>query len=235
MLIIVLHSVTDMYCVGTQPFIFGRDKDGVLVLIKRATGQEMMAVVNKKLFALGMFPWLVSNNLLDRGKTAPAESKRSSVALTVANKRSSVVASSIMRGSVITSVGGGDDKSAGKANLLALFSKKGSVAGTPEAAATKGGPTGGPNWAKDIPMPPPVPGCWPPVPYTGKSGGSGDNSQGPSGANSPLPEGLGGSGSDNPSYDPSKPKLKQVYLVGLPSIAGTLWEASDVQVDVRDH
>jgi hypothetical protein len=137
---------------------------------------------------------------------------------------------------------GETSKEQGKANLMALFGKKkGSVAGPSDAkrastvavagnsSATK---SSGANWAKDIPTPPPVPSSWPPVSYTGGAvdAGAGDGS----GASTPLGEVIGAMG-ENSSYDPTKPKLRQLYLLGLTrGVAGTLWENNDLDVNVRN-
>ncbi len=236
--------------------MFGRDQDGVLVVIKKATGAELVACLKTKLFAIGLFPWLETNNIRER-EVAPAPTSaakggtaRSSVVVgatndgspgssggggvVVENKRSSVAASSITRGSVVAS------DANGKANLLALFGKKNSIAGAAAGKRSSVSAKKGPKYATDIPLPPPVPTCWPPVPYTGVTGSGaagGDSSGNPnSGSSTPVGDGSAAAlgGSDNPSYDPSKPKLKQVYLVGLSSTANTLWETNDTNdVDIN--
>ena len=95
----------------------------------------------------------------------------------------------------------------------------------------------GPVWDSDIPIPPPVPTCWPPLPYTPDAPGS----AGEGAADVSLSAAVTTSTIVNAdgtvvtitipaTAPPPKPKLKQVYLVGLPSVEGTLWETAEEEL-----
>eukprot|EP01034_Spumella_vulgaris_P022019 gene22019-28113_t len=276
------------FSIGSSPHVFGRDQDGVLVVVKKATGEEILRCVQTRVLAVGLFPWLCDNSLRERGNSTAstgaaaavverrASNIRKSVLSTAATARcsncarksvligsggsggahpnvaadgvrSSVVVGPVgsVRSSVAVHVdpsaaaaGGGDiDKEQGKANLMALFGKKGSVVGPADGkrastvAVVSSGAVSGPNWTKEIPRPPPVPTGWPPEPYTGGAsggGGAGGGSRDASGTSTPLGELVG---AENTSHDPSKPKLKQLFLVGLAKVEGTLWESNDMDVN----
>ena len=95
----------------------------------------------------------------------------------------------------------------------------------------------GPVWGSEIPIPPPVPTCWPPLPYTPDAAGS----AGESAVDASLSAAVTTSTIVNAdgtvvtitipaAAPPPKPKLKQVYLVGLPSVEGTLWETAEEEL-----
>lgn len=128
-----------------------------------------------------------------------------------------------------------------RAKLNALFSKSGggglklggpppgvgppSSSGAGSGAAKAGG---GPVWDKDIPLPPPIPTSWPPEPYTSESAGAVTGDGAGDGVTTTTSTIVNADGTvitiaTPVATGPPKPKLKQIYLVSLPSIEGTMW------------
>jgi hypothetical protein len=96
-------------------------------------------------------------------------------------------------------------------------------------------PGSGPVWGTDIPIPPPIPTTWPPEPYSAETGGGASGS----GGDASAAAGAAGAATTTSTIvnadgtvvtislpaaaAPAKAKLKQIYLVSLPAIEGTLW------------
>lgn len=108
------------------------------------------------------------------------------------------------------------------------------VGGAANAGGGAAKPGSGPVWGTDIPIPPPIPTSWPPEPYTaeaagGAPGAGGDASAaGAAGAAATTSTIVNADGtvvtiSLPAAAAPAKAKLKQIYLVSLPAIEGTLW------------
>ena len=220
------------FALGSAESIYARDSEGVLLVLHRAAGNTIEeAEMNEK-------------------KQARKSIRKSAAAI---SKRKSIEGSEILSGGgngakddakaklgalfskrAPPSADEGDDP---RAKLNALFSKPGGgglklggpLGGNGGSGAAKGG--SGPVWGTDIPFPPPIPTSWPPEPYTAESA---EASAGADGA--AMADGSGVITSTIVNADgtvvtiatpapagPPKPKLKQIYLVSLPSIEGTLW------------
>eukprot|EP01033_Poteriospumella_lacustris_P005565 gene5565-3976_t len=128
---------------------------------------------------------------------------------------------------------GGDDKSGAKNALNALFG-----AAASGAAAVNDGrrdvakrPTG------RVPMPPPLPTSWPPLPFEGGGGIGGGGGGGLAailggrGGATGGGIGSGGVGGGGGGVGGEKrPKMKQLHLQGLASLDGTFWTATNEPV-----
>eukprot|EP01038_Epipyxis_sp_PR26KG_P006412 gene6412-8826_t len=187
------------FSISNKPFIFARDMDGALVCIQPATAQCVIDKMKNKLFQVTLFPWLAKNHhKLDHHKPQKHEDKINSESL----------------------------NSDTKLLLSNLFTKKLPSRDNTTSSDT----TNNDNNIKNnddvtinIPMPPPLPTCWPPIPYMGDELSLSANST---------------SFNDvqliTQAVIPSGPKLKQLYLEGLKENItnnGTLWnESADVNV-----
>jgi hypothetical protein len=107
------------------------------------------------------------------------------------------------------------------------------VCGAANAGGGAAKPGSGPVWGTDIPIPPPIPTSWPPEPYTAEAAGGAfgvgaDASAGGTAGAATTSTIVNADGtvvtiSLPAAAAPAKAKLKQIYLVSLPAIEGTLW------------
>jgi hypothetical protein len=198
-----------------------RNECGGMYFVRKCSIEFLRKAFRSKVVALGLLAWLAAGNSF------------------VAKKHNPLLGGAAANGPSSASAGGDStEKSDAKNTLNALFGKK--LGGPPALGGPK--PQDPPKvpeavtkkaekFASNPPRPPPLPNCWPPVPYTGEdsaavskpdkgmpgSDDAKDNGEGPIDPNAPV-----------------KPKLKQVFLTSLASIEGTFWaEPQEAFVSVR--
>lgn len=200
-----------------------RNETGGIYYVRRCSIEFLRKAFRSKFVALGLLAWLAAGNSLATKKSNPL----------------------LGGGGGGSSSAGGDssDKSDAKNALNALFGKKlGGPPGIggPPKPPTDTGKTGDSadkskttKFAPNPPCPPPLPVCWPPVPYTGEEATAGSKSEkGPPGSDDAKDSTAEGPVDPNA---PIKPKLKQVFLTSLASIEGTFWaEPQEILISVSD-
>lgn len=177
---------------------FLHDNTGNLFFVKKCAANHLMDIIRPKLLAFGLFAWYAKNLLKSKPSTK----------LSVLNESKDSSSSA--------ATGSNPDP---KAALNALFMKR--MPGPPtnpsqEAKSVQNSSNGaGIQFAQNLPVPPPLPTSWPPIPFsieeiTPASENSGDGKS-----------------------DPSKPKLKLIHLAGLESVEKTFWaEQNDSLIPV---
>lgn len=193
---------------------FVRDDFGDLLVVTKCTPQTLQQTIQSRLVAFGLLAWLSQNILQDKLKE-------------VRVKRSKTVLSAAASSANAGEEGG---KAGAKNSLNALFGKRGPPAGASTGAVgavgtVSKGVEGNSDAAKmpsgRLPMPPPLPTSWPPVPYDPQN--TADTGEDTPGVG-PKVEGSNG----GPAVVDPRPKLKQIHLQTLASVEGTFWEdASD--------
>ena len=234
------------FALGSAERIYARDSEGVLLVLRRAAGDTIdeAEAQEKKLLRKSMRKSITAES--KRKSIAPGKDVTAAGATgggddpkaklnALFGKRAPPGGAEAAKSS--------EDAGDPRAKLNALFSKQPGgggglglkLGGPPIAAGVSGAAKNGagPVWDKDIPFPPPIPTSWPPEPYTADSAAAGGDASAADGVgnengamtvstivnadgtvvtiSTPVPAG------------PPKPKLKQIYLVSLPSVEGTLW------------
>ncbi|KAJ1439706.1 hypothetical protein B484DRAFT_427623, partial [Ochromonadaceae sp. CCMP2298] len=223
---------------SSSDVLYARDQSGVLLVVRRADGGALRASLRPQLLALGLLPWLAREGaarlLRERrsvgggglsgvagagsGDTQRRSSGRKGTAGTAAGTRAAAGAAS------------GDPRAA----LNALFGSRSPPKQAPASASAPSSSSasmqGVGRWAKKAPAPPPLPFSWPPEPFLGTDADLDTDAAG---------AGVGVAGADGGlavgtviqlAGVEQGPKLKQMYLLPLPSIEGTLWAESSEQL-----
>jgi hypothetical protein len=192
-----------------------RDDQGDLLAVAKCSISALHQQLRSRTVAFALIAWLSQNNLQER--IAEGKKKRA-----MGGKKSQK----------LSDLGNGhadeDGKDGAKNALNALFGGKGrlgsTVGGADMASTSVSGKGATLDGRKDcakraagrLPMPPPLPTSWPPLPYEGSSASmsSGNGKMGSA-------SGVGGTAADK------KPKLKQLHLQPLPNLTGTFWESTN--------
>jgi len=211
------------FFVGNSIILLTKDSSGNRVAVHRASTKDIIDNITPRIHILGLLSLLIDQ---EKGIGSFAKSPATSSKTTMKLGSSSETTASID--------GGDNDQSKknAKNELNALFGKRTTA---PSSDADGGGDTSTDAAASDsnntkehlvkndIPLPPPLPTSWPPIPYI-LSNAIGGNSDGG------LQLGVGGT--DMPvsaSVTPKKSapsKIKQIPLDELPvnAIEGTIWQ-----------
>jgi len=248
------------FALGTAERIYARDSEGVLLVLRRAAGNTIdEAEANeKKALRKSVRKSTTAATGGAESKRKSIAGKTTEASATAGEKPGGDDAKAKLNAlfgkrAPPPETKAEEDVTDPRAKLNALFSKPGGgglkLGGPPSTgpASSGGGGAGGgaakagggPVWGTDIPFPPPVPTSWPPEPYTADAAegavtteSAGDvamttstivNADGTVVTiATPVPAG------------PPKPKLKQIYLVSLPSIEGTMWaDEGEALISVR--
>lgn len=236
------------FALGSAEAVYARDTEGVLLVLRRAAGntiEEAQRSEQKQQLAQRKSIRKSSGAAAGGAGMAKRKSVEGKAGDEATDGKAKLGALFAKRAppSASSGTGGGDTAVDPKAALNALFSKQGGGGGLglkfggppPAASASSSGAAkagAGPVWAKDIPFAPPIPTSWPPEPYVGEEGGGSGDAAG----NAGVGGGAAAAASTIVNADgtvvaisipvpagPPKPKLKQIYLVGLPTVEGTLW------------
>lgn len=206
-------------------------KSDALLVVQRSTPRLLRDCLGSKLAAFGIIAWLAeSEDLATGGDGELANRRRSSVARPISlrmqdAKKKSMMRSASLIGAPVPPIP--EPKNALAAMLGKRFAPQEAL---PEAAGVTvstapSSSSAGTSAAKAIPVPPPLPTCWPPVPYSSSAVG-------------PAPVsvvGMFGSVDGDTPKAPAKPKVKQAALAALPSIEGTFWaEPQDVLLPIGE-
>jgi hypothetical protein len=212
-----------------QAFRLLRTEHNGILFVRKTTPEYLRRTFRSRVLAIALLAWYASgqnNSLLVAAKSSAAKSVRF-VEGNGQNPTATISATSA------TTVAAGNDEPDPKQALNALFGKRmGAPPKPPPSIAATATVTAAAKVCRELPQPPPLPSCWPPVPYTGEaakpvasvtSGGTGVT--GDPGATPTLaePEATG----------PPKPKMKQIFLTSLPTIEGTFWsEPQEILISV---
>ncbi len=190
-----------------KTFRLVRNDAGSIFFVRKCSIEFLRKAFRSKFIALGLLAWFAAGNSFATKKANP------------------LLGGGAAAGAAAAPAGDGD-KSDAKNALNALFGKRMGGPPPPGGPAAKAAdvpkpaePTLNSKFAPNPPRPPPLPTCWPPVPYTGEEAVPSKSEKGPPGSEDAKDA---GEAPVDPNA-PVKPKLKQVFLTSLNSIEGTFW------------
>lgn len=209
------------------------EREDRLLVVQRSTPRLLRDCLGSKLAAFGLIAWLSETEDTSAGLENDLNRRRKSsihrpisVRINEARRRSTMKLQQ-------NSASAGTASAAGAKEALGamLAMRLGPPMGAPPSSSSSKTTTAAAAPAtekKIIPMPPPVPTSWPPIPFS--LSGPAEHPDAPKS----IAGLLLGSVDGDIGPKPTKPKLKQVQLAALPSLEGTFWiEPQETLIPVR--